>query len=142
MKWCTNCGTEMADSDRFCANCGTPAPQQEIQQQAPAQNTVIPEQQPISPAPQQPAYVESQAPAAAPSNDVPNGGLNFLAFVLPLVGLILFLSMKGSTPVKAKSIGKWALISFIISAVLCVLLIGLIILLAVVAMSSEYYYYY
>ncbi len=133
MKWCTNCGTEMADSDRFCANCGTPAPQQETQQQTPAQNTYIPEQQPVYTAPQQPAYVESQTPAAAPSNDVPSGGLNFLAFLFPLVGLILFLSMKSSTPVKAKSIGKWALISFIISTALTVLLLMLIVVLAVLA---------
>ena len=45
-------------------------------------------------------------------------GLNILSFLFPLVGLILYLDWQGTYPVKAKGCGKWALISFVISAFL------------------------
>ena len=50
--------------------------------------------------------------------DVPSTGLNILAFLFPLIGLILYLVDKDKTPVKSKEIGKWALIGFIVSIVL------------------------
>lgn len=130
MKWCANCGTQMSDDAAFCGNCGTPAPQQ----QPPVQNAYIPEQ-PVYTAPQptydNPTYVEP--PVTTPSADVPSGGLNFLAFMFPIVGLILFLSMKSSTPVKAKSIGKWALIGGILQVVAVTFVIFLVIVIAILA---------
>ena len=46
------------------------------------------------------------------SNDVPSTGLNILCFLIPIVGLIVYLSMKGSKPIKAGSAGKAALWGF------------------------------
>jgi putative Mn2+ efflux pump MntP len=59
-------------------------------------------------------------------NDVPSTGLNILSFLIPMVGLILYLMQKDKSPRKANSAGKAALwgvgvslalglISFIIS---------------------------
>lgn len=53
----------------------------------------------------------SGAQAAAP--DVPSTGLNVLSFFFPIVGLILFLVWKETTPLRATAAGKWALIGFI-----------------------------
>lgn len=53
--------------------------------------------------------------------DKPSTGLNILAFLFPLIGLILFLFFQKTTPVRAKAIGKWALIGFIVGIVLSVL---------------------
>ena len=46
--------------------------------------------------------------------DVPSGGLNFLAFLCPLAGFIMFCAMKSNTPKKAKQIGLCALISLVV----------------------------
>lgn len=120
--FCKNCGTQLPDEAKFCGNCGNPTDNQEPRQQIPAQN-------PCSPG--QPAYAEPQAPATTPSSDIPSGGLNFLAFLFPIVGLILFLCKKNSSPVKAKSIGKWALIGGITGVVLTTALIFLIVVIAI-----------
>ena len=53
--------------------------------------------------------------------DKPSTGLNILAFLFPVIGLILFLCFQKTTPVRAKAIGKWALIGFIVGIVLSVL---------------------
>ena len=51
-------------------------------------------------------------------DDKPSVGLNILSFFIPLVGLILYLTQKNQYPVKAKAIGKWALIGWIAGIVL------------------------
>lgn len=56
------------------------------------------------------------------ATDIPNIGLNILGFFVPLAGLIMFCTMIGKTPKKAKQIGLFALIGFIINIILiCVL---------------------
>ena len=54
---------------------------------------------------------------ANPEQDSPNFGFAFLGFVIPLIGLILYIMWKNKTPLKAKSCGKGALIGFIIGIV-------------------------
>lgn len=49
------------------------------------------------------------------SNDAPNIGLAVLGFFIPLVGLILYLVNKDTSPLKAKSAGIGALIGFCVS---------------------------
>jgi len=56
------------------------------------------------------------------SEDRPSMGLNFISFLIPLVGLIIYLTQKSTSPIKAKAAGKWALISVIISFVLWLIL--------------------
>ena len=53
--------------------------------------------------------------------DKPSIGLNILSFLIPLVGLILYLSWQNSTPIKAKAVGKWALIGFCVAVGLSII---------------------
>lgn len=57
--------------------------------------------------------------------DVPSTGLNVLAFLFPIVGLILYLVNNDKSPLKAKAIGKWALIGFVSGLVLNMLLFSI-----------------
>ena len=59
----------------------------------------------------------AQGKTAAPAEDSSSFGWACLGFCIPLVGLILYLVWKDSTPLKAKSAGKGALISVIASVV-------------------------
>lgn len=86
MKYCSNCGKEVADAAVVCPNCGC------------------------------------SVKGSAAVDDVPSTGLNVLAFLIPLVGLILYIVNNEKAPNKAKEIGKWALIGFIVGIVLYVLL--------------------
>ena len=127
MKWCTNCGKELADDAKFCSGCGTAVAEPQIE--------AAPQYEP-QPAPQ-PAPQQTYTPAAAP--DEPNVGMNILCFLIPLVGLILYLTEKDKTPIKAKSMGKWALIGFIANTVLSILFAVLSFVLAL--LPSLFYYW-
>jgi hypothetical protein len=50
--------------------------------------------------------------------DAPNAGFAVLSFFFPVVGLILWLVWMNTSPLKAKSCGKGALIGFISGVVL------------------------
>ncbi len=50
--------------------------------------------------------------------DAPSTGFTVLSFFFPLIGLILWLVWMNSSPLKAKSCGKGALIGVIVSAVI------------------------
>ncbi len=127
---CTECGTNLQEHTLVCPNCGAPVAANNYnpnQQQAPYYN---PNQQPYG----QNAYgPNSGAPYYQNPNDVPSCGLNGLSFLIPLVGLILYLTGKDSTPVKAKACGKYALIGFIVSIVLSIISVVLVSVFAVVA---------
>ena len=60
---------------------------------------------------QQPAYRQG---GYAQDQDVPSTGMNVLSFFLPGVGLILYLIWKDQFPIKAKAVGKHALIGVIV----------------------------
>jgi hypothetical protein len=60
--------------------------------------------------------------------DAPDIGYAILGFFVPIAGLILYLIWKDETPLRAKSAGKGALISVIVSAALIILYIILIVL--------------
>jgi len=51
-------------------------------------------------------------------SDIPSTGLKVLSFFIPIVGLILYIVWNNSYPDKARSCGKWALISIIVSTIL------------------------
>jgi hypothetical protein len=67
--------------------------------------------------------------------DKPSGLLNILACCFPIVGLILFIVWKDEKPRSAKSVGKWALIGFVLGILLYVIGFALGVL-------SEFLYYY
>ena len=67
------------------------------------------------------------------NEDAPNMGLAVLGFFIPLAGLILYIVNKDTTPLKAKSAGKGALIGFCVNLALTLLyaiLMGVVIALA------------
>ena len=55
------------------------------------------------------------------ANDAPSTGFAVLGFFIPLVGLILYLINKDSSPLKAKSAGKGALAGVITSVVFSII---------------------
>ncbi len=91
MKYCTHCGKELMDEAVVCTGCGC------------AVNGA------------------RQMNNAAAGADIPSPGLNILSFFIPIVGLILFCSMQDNAPRKAKQIGMFALIGFILNIILLVI---------------------
>jgi predicted amidophosphoribosyltransferase len=61
-----------------------------------------------------------QAPVSQ-QEDKPSTVLNILAFLFPVIGLILFLCFQKTTPVRAKAIGKWTLDGFVVGVALSIL---------------------
>lgn len=88
MKFCTHCGKELSDEAVVCIGCGC------------AVNGA------------------GSIQAAAAGEDIPNGFLNLLSFFVPLAGLIMFCVMLNKTPRKAKQIGIFALVGFVINFVI------------------------
>ena len=129
---CNSCGREFQDDMNFCPYCGAPAVRNEQSSQT-YDNGQYYNQQPYGNGQyygnQQPygngQYYGNQPPYGynAPNpEDVPSAGFNALAFFFPVVGLILYLVWKDSTPKRAKAIGKWALISVIVGVVCYILM--------------------
>lgn len=73
--------------------------------------------------------------------DAPSAGFGVLGFFFPLIGLILYLIWKDQYPLRAKSVGKGALISVIVSVAVSVLyFIFVVVLLGAVSCGTTYYY--
>ena len=53
--------------------------------------------------------------------DIPSTGLKILCFFIPIVGLILYLTSINTQPISAKAYGKFALIGFIVSIALSII---------------------
>lgn len=73
--------------------------------------------------------IETKKASAVNSNDAPSTAFAVLGFFIPLVGLILYLVNKDTTPLKAKSAGKGALVGFYVSlafSILYAILVGVI----------------
>ena len=98
--FCTGCGKELLPDEQFCAACGQKRPESALQAGY-----------------RQPVYTQTGNP-----QDVPSSGMNVLSFFLPGVGLILYLVWKDQTPIKARKIGKFALIGFCVWMGLSILL--------------------
>ena len=114
MKFCTHCGKELCDEAAICVACGALCNDK----------------------PAAPAANNASAPAA---NDAPSFGYALLGFLIPLIGLILWLVEKDKTPLRAKSAGKGALVGTILSVVFYIIYIVIMVVL-VGTMDSGYYY--
>ncbi|MBR5233970.1 MAG: zinc-ribbon domain-containing protein [Clostridia bacterium] len=120
--FCTSCGKEFQNDMNFCPYCGTPAAGN-------GQNTQNYNngyyQQPYGNG----QYYGNQPPYGynPPVPDVPSAGFNALGFFIPIVGLILYLVWKDTTPKRAKAVGKWALISFIIGFVFYIIMVAVMV---------------
>ena len=104
--FCPNCGSQTPDNANFCPNCAAQLnPQYNSNNQYNQQGYQQPYGNFYNPRP----------------DDVPSTALNVLAFFVPIVGLILYLIWKDEYPIKAKKIGKAALISVLIGVAFYVL---------------------
>ena len=90
--FCSKCGKEIMDEAVICPGCGCPVAGKAVAQ------------------------------TNSSEEDVPNGGLNVLGFLVPIAGLIMYCTMVGKTPKKANQIGLCSLIGFVINFVLFLLL--------------------
>ena len=77
----------------------------------------------------------AETSAADVSDDRPSFGFALAGFLIPLVGLILFLVYDRKQPKRAKSAGKGALIGFITQIILYIILLLLITFLPLLAMQ-------
>jgi uncharacterized membrane protein YvbJ len=91
--YCKKCGKQVDDNATFCPYCG-----ENLQQQS-----------------------NYPQPTANNEQDKKSAGFDVLAFFIPIVGLILYLVWKENYPIRAKDIGKWALIGFIVDVVFSIL---------------------
>lgn len=82
---------------------------------------------------------QNNVPQASP-NDAPSMGFAVISFLIPVVGLILYLMWHETYPLKAKSCGKGALISVIIGVVGGII-ITVIYSCAIAGAVSSYPYY-
>lgn len=65
--------------------------------------------------------IENKKVPVATSKDAPSIGFAILGFLIPLVGLVLYLINRDTAPLKAKSAGKGALIGFCASLVISII---------------------
>lgn len=96
--FCKHCGTKIDNDAKFCINCGTAISNSTTQVKSQVQV--------------QPVYSQNN-----PDYNTNNSGLNVLSFLLPIIGLILYIVYSSSEPVKARGVGKWALIGFMVGIV-------------------------
>ena len=94
MAFCTSCGKPVDDSASFCPSCGAPTGGAS---------------QPVCSRP-------------APAPDETSTGLKVLSFLIPLVGLILFLVYMDEKPISAKAYGKMALIAVCVATGLAIVI--------------------
>ena len=108
MKYCYRCGAPVEDNANFCQNCGTAQNQPQYSQYN-----------------QYGQYQQNTQPVQPPVEDKKSFLIALLSFFIPLVGIILYFVWKDSTPLKAKSALKGALIAIVIAVILFIASIAL-----------------
>lgn len=148
--FCKNCGQQVDDFALACPKCGVattshtqapppPPPPQQYQQ------PVYQQPQYQQPQYQQPQYQQQyQQQYQAPVADVASGGIKFLSFCFPIVGLILYFVWKDQKPLTAKAIIKLAIIGFIVVNIIPVIIYVILFAAGVFTANSygDYYSYY
>ena len=138
MAFCGNCGTELKEGQAFCPNCGAPtglAPQKPVTGSNPPQFGEYKEKAGEvfnkiddhfdDAANKVNDFINNQIISPSDTNVDPSDGvviwLNVIAFLFPIVGVIIYFVNRGTKPVMSQSILKWALIGFVVSVILRVL---------------------
>ena len=122
--FCRECGKMIQEGSKFCIGCGTKV------EPITMKNNAVREKE-VNTNDKTTTVVDSNTNAInygnknnvsnqVNANDKRSIGLNIVSFLVPLVGLILFLVMKKETPKKAKAIGISALVGYILSIVVSV----------------------
>lgn len=153
--FCGKCGKFVEEGNKFCTGCGekiTPIGSNVVSEQENANINVGTSTNPIDLGDNKQksdSYnkLNYEDKVVCKTEDKVNVWLVILGFLIPLVGLILFISLKKNTPKKANAIGIAALIGFVLGFVLTI--IALIFVFIIAASNySEYYdryeddYYY
>lgn len=118
MKYCSHCGTALADEAVFCGNCGASFADNtttSVHSSTYAQNPGITQGQMPSDYAPQPPVAQQKPPEKA------NIGLVILSVIIPLVGFVLFFAMKKKAPKTAKACGIAALIVTVVWVALAVI---------------------
>ena len=123
--FCKYCGSALQEGANVCPRCGKAQSELSVQ---------IVQQQDVA---EPPVQIVQRQDVADPS-DRPSFGYAFLGFLLPVIGLILYLVWKDQTPLKAHSAGKGALIGVIVWTALSIILA----ILAYVIPLLVFYSYY
>ena len=92
--FCPNCGNNLPEGSNFCGSCGA--------------NLSVENAQPVS---------QTTVNSAPSKIDGAGAGVCILSFLFPVVGLILHLVNKKTRPLYAKTVGRLALIGFIVGFV-------------------------
>lgn len=109
--YCVKCGKQIGESDIFCTNCGQKVVRETKNNSSYNQNI---------------NNVSYNNNTKKEKNDKINILLIIVSFIIPLVGLILFIAYNNKSPKFANANGIAALIGFIISMILSFLAIGLL----------------
>ena len=93
--FCQHCGRQLDDNDKFCTSCGTQTPSAT-----------------------EPTSVYYTPEPSAPPAEEASAAWWWLGFVEPLIGLLLFFSLKKLLPAASRKVGKGALVGAIVGVVL------------------------
>lgn len=103
MRFCNNCGAQVDENTKICGNCGHVL-------HATGFNET--------------SFNNNEGFGSTRFNNVtdqPNIILNIIAFLIPIVGLVMYIIYHTKYPIKASSIAKWALIGFILGVIWSIL---------------------
>lgn len=138
--FCKNCGKMIEESSKFCIACGTKVepinlvkkiqvePEKKEVTVAPIVEEVVENTNPIQePKEEKQEETKSEPKVEQPTShaeivDKPSFWFNVLCFFIPIVGLILFITTKKDRPRRAKAMGISALVGYIISVILSIIL--------------------
>lgn len=110
MKYCTRCGGEIFENEKFCRFCGASSLVNNQNAYANLQPTNYNPQNNYSP------YTTPYYGAVNP-NEV-NGGLVFLSFIIPLIGIILAITDRDKRPKESSACALAAFMSIVIGTVI------------------------
>lgn len=131
-KTCSLCGASNDENSKFCTSCGAPFSTEKTNASYSENTHYVNGNQPYN------SYSDSKQNSYqnmynsqnnnscnntySSQNDKPDTLYNVLSFLIPLAGLIIFLSEKDKSPKKARSAAKFALISVAVRAVAYVII--------------------
>jgi hypothetical protein len=102
--FCEKCGTKIDEGESTCPHCGA-----RVEKEIPVAVEAPPR------------YEAAPVPGKMVEEDGPSTGYNILAFLIPIVGFVLWVIWGSQLPIRSKGIIKWTLISIGITVFLRIL---------------------
>lgn len=103
MKYCKKCGLNLADDTKFCPECGCDLNNSHQESYMDEVYKVLNNQ--------------------SSSDDHKSFGWALIGFLFPIIGLILYLVWRDDRPLRARSVGKGALMCVVIPIIVLVILV-------------------